>query len=91
MPEFETLESQKIPFKNGTEFLELTIGVVRDGERANKYVRVARGYVDANGNDRYRKGGLTLPKDREALNALADAIRALDLAKVGGGEGGPEP
>jgi hypothetical protein len=84
MPEFETLESKKIAFKNGTEFLELAIGVVRDGGRENRYVRLTRGYVDSTGADRYRKGGLTLPKDRAALNDLADAIKAIDLAKVGG-------
>jgi hypothetical protein len=84
MPEFETLESQKIAFKNGTEFLELSINIMRDGARETRYVRIARGYVDANGKDRYRKGGVTLPRDREALNALADAIRGVDLSKVTG-------
>lgn len=84
MPEFETLESNKIPFKNGVEFLELSINVVRDGERETRYLRIARGYVDKDGNDRYKKGGVTLPRDKEALDALADALKAIDLSKVSG-------
>lgn len=84
MPEFETLESTKIPFKNGLEFLELSLNVMRDKDREVRYVRIQRGYVDKDGNDRYKKGGLTLPRDRDALNQLADAIRAFDLSKVSG-------
>lgn len=84
MPEFETLESTKIPFKNGLEFLELSLNVMRDAGREVRYIRIQRGYVDKEGKDRYKKGGLTLPRDREALNLLADAIKAFDLAKVSG-------
>lgn len=84
MPEFETLESTKIPFKNGLEFIELSVNIMRDGAKEVRYIRLQRGYVDKEGKDRYKKGGLTLPRDRDALNQLSDALKAFDLNKVTG-------
>ena len=89
MPEFETLKSQRIEFNMG-EFLELSTNVVRDGARETKYLRIARGYHDSKGEPRYKKGGLTLPANREALDQLADAIKALDLSEFQKGGGEPE-
>ena len=87
MPEFETLESTKIDFKQGGEFLELSINVVRDGTRETKYLRLARGYYDKEGQPKYKKGGVTLPRDPEALSKLGDALKAVDLSKLGGAAG----
>lgn len=92
MAEFETLKSEQIEFKGGGEFLELSTNVVKDGTRATKYLRLARGYYDAKGEPRYKKGGVTLPADRDALDKLADAIKKLDLSEFAGAAGGePEP
>lgn len=81
-PEFETLSSHKVEFNNGGEFFELSVGVVRDGKKENKYLRLARGYYSQDGEPRYKKGGLTLPVDRSALNDLAEAIKSWDITEV---------
>jgi len=83
------LKSDTIEFNNGGEFLELSVNVVRDGERNSKYIRVARGFYNSDGEPRYKKGGLTLPMDQEALNALAEAIKVWDWAGVD--ENAPAP
>lgn len=83
MPEFETLHKDVIEFKNGGEFLELSVGCVRDGGRETRYLRLARGYYDGNGEPRYKKNsGVTLPTDAEALKALGQLLATYDLSKV---------
>lgn len=85
MPEFETLESEKIPFgPGGTEFFEISLNVLKDGKRETRYWRIARGYVDRDGNERYKKGGVTLPRDKAAIEALAEALKKVDVSKVQG-------
>lgn len=90
MAEFETLRAEQIDFKGGGEFLELSVNVVKDGTRATKYLRLARGYYDSKGEPRYKKGGVTLPADREALDKLAVAIQKLDLSEFAA-QAGAEP
>lgn len=80
--EFETLSSQQVEFNNGGEFFELSVGVVRDGKRESKYLRVARGYYNQEGEPRYKKGGLTLPIDRAAIDQLAEALKAWDISDI---------
>ncbi len=82
MAEFETLSSQKVEFNNGGEFFELTVGVVRDTKRESKYLRVARGFYNQDGEPRYKKGGLTLPIDSAAISELADALKAWDITEL---------
>lgn len=83
MAEFETLEATRIDFKQGGEFLELSINLVRDGARETRYLRLTRGYYDAAGNPKYKRGGVTLPRDAEALLKLGDALKGVDLSKLG--------
>ena len=82
MPEFETLSSERIEFNNGGEFIELSIGVVRDTNRETRYLRLARGFYGSDGAERYKKGGTTLPADKEVLARLADALKAWDITAV---------
>lgn len=82
MPDFEMLSSEKVEFNNGGEFLELSINVVKDGARETPYLRLARGFYSSEGEPRYKKGGCTLPIDREVLNQLADALKAWDITSV---------
>lgn len=74
------LSSERVEFNNGGEFLELSINLVKDGERATPYLRLARGFYSSEGEPRYKKGGCTLPIDRQVLNDLAEAIKAWDIA-----------
>lgn len=90
MPEFETLHKDIIEFKNGGEFLELSVGVVRDGGRETKYLRLTRGYYDGNGEPRYKKNsGVTLPGDAEVLKQLGALIGTYDLSRLAAGAKGP--
>lgn len=82
MPEFDTLSSQQVTFNNGGEFFELTVGVVRDAKRESKYLRVARGYYNQEGEPRYKKGGLTLPIDSAAIKELAEALKNWDISDL---------
>lgn len=82
MPDFEMLSSERVEFNNGGEFLELSINLVKDGNRATPYLRLARGFYGSDGEPRYKKGGCTLPIDREVLNQLADAIKAWDIGEA---------
>ena len=83
MPEFETLSREVLEFKNGGEFLELTVGVVRDAGRENKYLRLARGYYTQEGEPRYKKNsGVTLPADAEVLKQLGAMLAGFDVTKV---------
>lgn len=74
------LSSEKVEFNNGGEFLELSINLVKDGNRETPYLRLARGFYSSEGEPRYKKGGCTLPIDREVLNQLADALKAWDIS-----------
>ena len=76
------LSSEKVEFNNGGEFLELSINVVKDGQRETPYLRLARGFYSSEGEPRYKKGGCTLPIDREVLNQLADALKTWDITSV---------
>ncbi|HVL49854.1 MAG TPA: hypothetical protein VM889_14960 [Candidatus Thermoplasmatota archaeon] len=93
MAEFETLEAKRIDFNQGGEFLELSINVAKDGTRETRYLRLARGYFDKEGNERYKRGGVTLPRDPAVLAALSEALKQVDLSKLGGPvtAGAPEP
>lgn len=82
MPDFEMLSSERVEFNNGGEFLELSINLVKDGNRETPYLRLARGYYGSDGEARYKKGGCTLPIDRAVLTQLADAIKAWDIAEA---------
>lgn len=92
MTEFETLKAERIDFgEAGGEFLELSINVARSASRETKYLRIARGYYSGeDGEPRYKKGGVTLPANRETLDKLADAIKAWDLSLMEGASGGDE-
>ncbi|MFA5860621.1 MAG: hypothetical protein WDA16_02895 [Candidatus Thermoplasmatota archaeon] len=79
MAEFELVSSQKVEFNNGGEFLELSINLVKDNGRESPYLRLARGFYSSEGEPRYKKGGCTLPIDREVLNQLSDALKAWDI------------
>jgi hypothetical protein len=82
MPEFEMLSSTKVEFNNGGEFLELSINLVKDNGREAPYLRLARGFYSSEGEPRYKKGGATLPIDRQVLDQLADAIRSWDISEA---------
>jgi hypothetical protein len=82
MPEFEMISSQKIEFNNGGEFLELSINLVKDNGRETPYLRLARGYYSGEGEPRYKKGGATLPIDRQVLTELAEALKAWDISEA---------
>lgn len=82
MPEFEMVSSEKIEFNNGGEFLELSINLVKDNGRESPYLRLARGFYSSEGEPRYKKGGCTLPMNREVLVQLADAIKAWDISEA---------
>ena len=82
MADFEMISSEKIEFNNGGEFLELSINLVKDGVRETPYLRLARGYYSSEGEARYKKGGCTLPMNREVLVQLADAIKAWDISEA---------
>ena len=81
MPEFEMISSEKVEFNNGGEFLELSINVVKDGPKETPYLRLARGFYSSEGEPRYKKGGCTLPMNREVLQQLADAIKGWDISE----------
>lgn len=82
MPDFEMLSSERIEFNNGGEFLELSINVVKDGKRETPYLRLARGFYGSDGEPRYKKGGATLPINRQVLDELAEAIKKWDISSV---------
>jgi hypothetical protein len=81
MPEFEMISSEKVEFNNGGEFLELSINVVKDGPKETPYLRLARGFYSSEGEPRYKKGGCTLPMNREVLLQLSEAIKNWDIAE----------
>ena len=93
MPDFEMLSSEKIEFNNGGEFLELSINLVKDAGRETPYLRLARGYYSGEGEPRYKKGGATLPIDRDVLNQLAEALKNWDISDAlkRKGAAGPAP
>lgn len=82
MPDFEMVSSERVEFNNGGEFLELSINLVKDGNRATPYLRLARGFYGSDGEPRYKKGGCTLPIDREVLTQLSDALKAWDIGEA---------
>lgn len=82
MAEFEMISSHKVEFNNGGEFLELSINLVKDNGRESPYLRLARGFYSSEGEPRYKKGGATLPIDREVLNQLAEAIKGWDITEA---------
>ena len=82
MPDFEMISSERVEFNNGGEFLELSINLVKDGNRETPYLRLARGFYGSDGEARYKKGGCTLPINRDVLNQLADAIKAWDISTI---------
>ena len=82
MPEFEMLNSERIEFNNGGEFLELSVNVVKDGKRETPYLRLARGFYGSDGEPRYKKGGCTLPIDRQVLADLAEALKTWDISQA---------
>jgi hypothetical protein len=82
MAEFEMISSQKVEFNNGGEFLELSINLVKDNGRETPYLRLARGYYSSEGEPRYKKGGCTLPINREVLNELSEALKSWDISSV---------
>ena len=82
MPDFEMLNSERIEFNNGGEFLELSINVVKDGKRETPYLRLARGFYGSDGEPRYKKGGATLPIDRQVLSELAEALKNWDISQA---------
>lgn len=91
MPDFEMLSNERVEFNNGGEFLELSINVVKDGKRETKYLRLARGFYGSDGEPRYKKGGCTLPANREVLNELAEALKVWDISSLEkAGEAGKE-
>ena len=82
MPDFEMLSSEKVEFNNGGEFLELSINLVKDGNRETPYLRLARGFYGSDGEPRYKKGGCTLPINRQVLDELADALKTWDISAI---------
>lgn len=88
------LKSERVEFNNGGEFLELSVNVVKDGDRQTPYLRLARGFYGSDGEARYKKGGCTLPIDREVIAQLANALKAWDISdaeklkSAGGGGAG---
>ena len=82
MPDFEMLSNERVEFNNGGEFLELSINLVKDAGRETPYLRLARGFYGSDGEPRYKKGGCTLPIDREVLANLSDALKAWDISEA---------
>jgi hypothetical protein len=82
MPDFEMLSNERIEFNNGGEFLELSINVVKDGKRETPYLRLARGFYGSDGEPRYKKGGCTLPINRQVIDELAEALKKWDISSV---------
>ncbi|HET6404893.1 MAG TPA: hypothetical protein VFH78_09610 [Candidatus Thermoplasmatota archaeon] len=82
MADFEMLSSERVEFNNGGEFLELSINLVKDANRETPYLRLARGFYGSDGEPRYKKGGCTLPIDREVIAQLADALKAWDISEA---------
>lgn len=82
MADFEMLSSERVEFNNGGEFLELSVNVVKDGNRQSPYLRLARGFYGSDGEPRYKKGGCTLPIDRAVITQLAEALKAWDIAQA---------
>lgn len=81
MAEFEMISSQKVEFNNGGEFIELSINVVKDGAKETPYLRLARGFYSSEGEPRYKKGGTTLPMNREVLAQIGEALKTWDIAE----------
>ena len=82
MPDFEMLSNERIEFNNGGEFIELSINLVKDGNRATPYLRLARGFYGSDGEARYKKGGCTLPIDRTVLSDVAAALKKWDISEA---------
>jgi hypothetical protein len=82
MADFEMLSNERVEFNQGGEFLELSINLVKDGNRETPYLRLARGFYGSDGEARYKKGGCTLPIDREVITQLADALKAWDISEA---------
>ncbi|HUR70188.1 MAG TPA: hypothetical protein VM370_13170 [Candidatus Thermoplasmatota archaeon] len=82
MADFEMLSSERVEFNQGGEFLELSINLVKDGNRETPYLRLARGFYGSDGEPRYKKGGCTLPIDREVIVQLSDALKAWDISEA---------
>ena len=82
MADFEMLSSERVEFNQGGEFLELSINLVKDGNRETPYLRLARGFYGSDGEPRYKKGGCTLPIDREVLAQLSEALKAWDISEA---------
>ena len=82
MADFEMLSNERVEFNNGGEFLELSINLVKDANRETPYLRLARGFYGSDGEARYKKGGCTLPIDREVILALSEALKAWDISEA---------
>lgn len=76
------LSSERVEFNNGGEFIELSINLVKDANRETPYLRLARGFYGSDGEARYKKGGCTLPIDREVLAQLSEALKAWDISEA---------
>jgi len=85
------LKSEKVEWNMGGEFLELSINVARDGKRETKYLRLARGQYNSEGEPRYKKGGVTLPADKKVLAELAELLKRFDISEIAASSGAGAP
>lgn len=84
MVKFETIKSDEAKFGNNN-FIEVARKKAISDDGENEFISVSRGFVDMNGNRRYRKS-IAVPLDPSVVNFVADKVK-----EMGEGAEAPKP
>jgi hypothetical protein len=84
--DFNTLDATEIPFKNGTQFIEVAKKSATSEGRTNEFVSISRGFYVKDGQDKGKrayKHSVSLPSgDKDTASKVAKAI--LEYAGLAG-------
>jgi hypothetical protein len=72
MVEFETVKSEEIKFGK-SNFLEIARKKAITEEGENEFISLSRGFIDFNGQKRYRKS-FTIPLDENVIRFVAENV-----------------
>ncbi len=75
MVKFETIKSDEVKFGTNN-FIEIARKKAITEDSENTFLSISRGFVDQNGNRRYRTS-VSLPLNQEVVDFVADAIKVM--------------
>lgn len=79
MVEFETLKSDEKKFGTNN-FIEVARKKAISEDSENTFISVSRGFIDMNGNRRYKKS-IAIPLEKDIVDFVADRIKEMASAK----------